>query len=46
VRLAQRAGFGRGSGAAGGVVVIDVDREYMFELAAVDDQDPVEELSA
>jgi hypothetical protein len=29
-----------------GVVVIYVDREDVFELAAVDDQDPVEELSA
>jgi hypothetical protein len=29
-----------------GVVVIDVDRECVVELAAVDDQDPVEELPA
>jgi hypothetical protein len=29
-----------------GVVVIYVDREYVVELAAVDDQDPAEELSA
>jgi len=26
--------------------VLDVDRQYVFELAAVDDQDPVEQLSA
>jgi hypothetical protein len=29
-----------------GVVVIDVDRQNVFELAAVDDQNPVEQLSA
>jgi len=29
-----------------GVVVIDVDRQYVFELAAVDDQNPVEQFSA
>jgi len=29
-----------------GGVVLYVDREYVLELAGVDDQDPVEELSA
>ena len=29
-----------------GVVMIYIDREYVFELAAVDDQDPVKQLSA
>src|SRR6266498_3278954 len=29
-----------------GVVMIYVDGDYVFELAAVDDQDPVEELTA
>jgi hypothetical protein len=29
-----------------GVVVIDVDRRYVFELAAVEDQNPVEQFSA
>jgi hypothetical protein len=35
-----------GAGGRWVFVVIYVDREYMVELAAVDDQDPVEQLSA
>jgi hypothetical protein len=29
-----------------GVIMIYIDREYVVKLAAVDDQDPVEQLSA
>ncbi len=39
-------GLVQGAVRPAGVVVINVDREDMFALAAVDDQDPAEELSA
>jgi uncharacterized membrane protein YbhN (UPF0104 family) len=39
-------GLAEGAVRPAGVVVLYVDREYVLELAAVDDQDPVEQFSA
>ena len=41
-----RRGLAEGAVRPVGVVMIYIDREYVFELAAVDDQDPVKQLSA
>ena len=43
---AARWGLAEGTVRPVGVVVIDVDGEDVVELAAVDDQDPVEQLPA